>query len=49
MDLRRAAISSDVVFMALGALRALRFALDGCNAHFGDGADPRVRYPVVAI
>jgi hypothetical protein len=46
MDLRRAAISSDGDFMAL---RALRFALDGCNAHVGDGADPRVRYPVVAI
>jgi hypothetical protein len=46
MDLRRTAISSDVVFMAL---RALRFALDGCIARFGDGADPRVRYPVVAI
>jgi hypothetical protein len=49
MNLRRAAISSDVVFMAFWALPALRFAPDGCNAHFGDDADPRVRYPVVAI
>jgi hypothetical protein len=35
MHFRRAAISSDVVFMALWAfwtLRALRFALDDCNA-----------------
>jgi hypothetical protein len=35
MHFRRAAISSDVVFMALWAfwaLRAPRFALDDCNA-----------------